>query len=136
MTDKGSLSVLTRDDILALNVVLDRLETPYGVLFIKGLSGEDRDSLEASIVEVGPQGQVKNVRLNNLRATIAQLCLCDEQGNRLFSKKDIPALAKRPAAFLELVANRAQELSAISEKDIQTLVSDLKKDRAEDSPSD
>lgn len=126
---------LTRDDILDLAVAIEKLQTAYGTVFVKGLSGEDRDTLESSLVDVGPQGQVKQVRLTNLRATIAQLGICDETGTRLFTKKDIPALSKRPAAFLEAVTQKVQELSAMTETDIQAMVIDLKKDPAEGSPS-
>ena len=57
----------------------------------------------------------------NFRAKLAAACIVDEEGNRLFSEKDVAALGRKSAAALDRVATAAQRISAMSQEDVDEL---------------
>jgi len=133
-----TVKILGRDDILkAEDIRIEPLDVPEwgGRIYVKTLSGEERDQLEASLVDYKTNGQPKRMKTEKLRASIAALAICDEKGNRLFTPIDISALAKKSSAALDRVAAKAQEMSGISEGDVDRLTENLKKDQPEDSHS-
>lgn len=134
----SELKFLNRDDIISVqDIHIEPLEVPEwgGWVHVKTLTGEERDLLEASMIDLGPQGQTRSVNLRNVRAQIAWLSLCDENGKRLFTKKDLEVLAKKSSAALDRVAEKAQSLAKISQTDLDKMVDGLKKDPPEDSSS-
>lgn len=124
---------LSRDDILSANdIQVEELPVPEwgGVICVKTLTAEERDMLEAEIVQMSPDGKPKAMKLDTLRSTVAFLGICDSDGNRLFTdKKDIAALKKKSAAALDRVVARIQEMSAMSPADIEKLTANLKNDQ-------
>ena len=130
---------LNRADILAAkDIKIELLTVPEwgGDVYIKTLSGAERDQLEAAIIQFGADGKPKQLKLEKLRSLLAWLALCDADGNRLFDdEKDIAALGKKSAAALDRVASHAQNLAAISETDIAKLTDELKNDQPAATPS-
>lgn len=130
---------LTRDQILqAQDIRIEKVEVPEwgGEVYVKTLTGQERDQLEAALMEYDNKGQPKRLKLDRLRSTLAVLAICDESGQRLFTSGDIQTLAGKSSAALDRVVSKAQELAAISPGDVDKLVTDLKKDQADDSPLD
>lgn len=65
-------------------------------------------------------------RRPNLLALVAAVSVVDEQGERLFSDEDVPALAKKHAGALQRIFDTALRLNGLT----QERVSDLGKDSA------
>lgn len=55
------------------------------------------------------------------RAKVAQLLLCDEEGKRLFSEKDIPKLADKSAAAIHEIWDVGVKLFDVTEEDLDEL---------------
>lgn len=114
---------LTRDQILtAQDISREEVHVPEwwdGTVLVQGLNGEERDALEGSMIK--GKGKNAEVNLANLRAKLVARSIVDEDGNRLFSDHDIPALAKKSAAALDRVYTVAQRLSRITQEDVDEL---------------
>ena len=90
-----------------------------GILFVRTLSGSERDEFEQSCIS--KRGSDKGVNLKNIRARLAVLCICDDNGKRLFDARDIEALGKKSAKALDLVFDVAQRLNGLGAKEIDEL---------------
>jgi len=126
------MSLLTRDAILeAHDIEIERIDVPEwgGHIFVKGMSGVERDKFEAAIVE--QRGKAVKVNMANIRAKLAAHTICDEDGVPLFTPKDVVALGDKSALALQRVFDVAQRLSGITSDDIEELA-----DEMESSPSD
>ena len=128
---------LSRDDILNIqDIQIEEVEVPEwgGWVWVKGMSGAERGEFESLITDV----QGKNVKANMrvVRETLSAFSICDEQGNLLFTKKDISALGKKSAAALERVVNVAMRLSGIGEQDMKELAKELDENPSDGSASD
>lgn len=132
MNERRSIDppILSRDDILNVNDIdVEELPVPEwgGSIFVKTLTGEERDKIEAAIIVIGSDGKPKQTKMENLRSLVAFYGICDEQGRRLFTEaKDITALAKKSASALDRVVAKIQSMSGMSPADIENLVGELK----------
>ena len=118
--------MLTRDAILEIqDIDIERVDVPEwgGFVFVKGMSGTERDTFEASIVE--NRGNSPKVNMANIRAKLAAVSICDEDGKKLFTQKDVAALGKKSANALSRVFDAAQRLSGITESDIEELSDEM-----------
>ena len=104
--------LLSRDAILSaedLEKELVHVPSWGGHVYVRALTGAERDAFEASMVD--QRGRDRKMNLKNLRARLCALTICDEEGNRLFSDSDVEALGKKSAAALTRVFAVAQRLS-------------------------
>jgi hypothetical protein len=111
--------VLSRGEILdAMDEKMEAVEIPEwgGFVYVKAMTGEERDALEASVV-TGPGER----NLDNLRAKVVALSLVDAEGVRLFTLDDVEALGKKSASALDKVFSVAQRLSGLSRDDVKDL---------------
>ncbi len=134
---KSTKTILKRDDILQANDIEKELvEVPEwgGSVFVRGMTGAERDKFESSIIE--QRGKDQRVNMANVRAKLAFMTICDENGNRLFDEKDVQSLSQKSAAALQRVFIVAQRLSGIGEEDIKELAEELEENPFEDSASD
>jgi hypothetical protein len=115
--------MLSRDSILAFDD-LKKVEVPIpewgGSVFVRMITGAERDGFEASLIDI--KGKSKKANLANYRAKFASLVVCDEKGQRLFSDEDAEKLGKKCAAALDRIMDVAQKLNHISEEDVEELV--------------
>ena len=114
------MNVLTKDQILAaedLGKELVSVPEWGGHVYVKVMSGAERDAWEASIV--GTTGSQRN--LQNIRARLVALTACDGGGLRLFSDADVGELGKKSSKALDRVFAVAQKLNALTEDDIKEL---------------
>ena len=105
--------MLTREQILQCDdLPKETVKVPEwgGEVQVRTMTGTDRDAFEASLIskEVGKEG-----RLENVRARLVSLTLCDEAGSRLFTDSDITALGGKSARALDRVFAVAQRLNGI-----------------------
>jgi len=95
--------LLTKDTILkAADSKIEKLEVPEwgGHIFLKNMTGGERD------------------------AFVLVRCICDEEGNTVFTKKDIDALGKKSAKALDRCFAAAQKLNGLSAEDVEELTQD------------
>lgn len=130
------LHELTGQEILEVDdTQLERVEVPEwgGYLFIKGLTGQERDAFETASIET--RGKVRSVNMINFRARLIALCARNSKGDLLFTRFQIEALGKKSARALERVFSKAQTLSGLGDSDVEQLTQELGKDQNDDSGS-
>jgi hypothetical protein len=114
------MKILNKDEILeASDLSKELVSVPEwgGAVYVRSMSGADRDEFENSmVVEVDGKRQPD---LKNMRAKLVALTVVDEHGNRVFDAADIPALARKSAAALERVFDVAQRLNGLGGKALE-----------------
>lgn len=128
------MKVLTKDEILqADDIRKEKVEVPEwgGSVYVKTMTGTERDQFEASII--GVKGERDMV---NLRAKIVALSTVDEEGKRLFSFEDVVELGKKSALPLNRVFSVAQRLSGFTPQDMEDMTKNLSAGQEESSSSD
>jgi hypothetical protein len=100
---------------------VERVEVPElgGYVFIRAMSGRERDAWEKSLI-VG-RGKRASVDTANVRARLTARTLCDEKGERLFSDADADQLGALRVDVLQKLFNVAQRLSGVSDDDVEEL---------------
>ena len=129
--------LLTRDKILAADdIQQERINVPEwgGDVIVRGLTGEQRDRFENSLWK--GRGKQRKVVSTNMRAKFVALSIVDEKGKLLFSPADVLALGQKSAKGLDRVFAKTQELSGLSDDDIEELEGNLGSGPTEDSSSD
>lgn len=89
----------------------------FGEIYVRSMSGKARDAYELAIYEAGKD----NSKPYNMRASIVVATACDENGTELFSQNDAEWLGNMSAKVLDRIVDKAQELSGISEGDIDEM---------------
>jgi hypothetical protein len=134
-------TVLTREDVLAAkDTQIEPVEVPEwgGMLYVRGLSGTDRDAFELAMIE--QRGKKQEVNLRNLRAKLIVRCAVDSEdpdtAKPIFKLEDIEALGKKSAAALQRVYIVAQRVSGLSNEDVEELTIELGNAPSDGSGSD
>lgn len=131
------MTLLTRDAILKVD---DRktedVAVPEwgGTVRLQGLTGAERDKLEASVIQ--QRGNKTSANLVNYRAKLVAMSAVDEGGHKIFSESDIRALAEKSSAALDRLASVASKLSGMSPEDVEDLTEGFGNAQSEDSISD
>lgn len=115
--------MLTREQILECqDIQVEKVEVPEwgGHVFVKSITGEERDWLEMSTYD--DKKKDKKVDMKHFRAKIISLSVCNENKERLFSEKDIVALSGKNAAALQRIFDVAQRLSGLTNEDADELL--------------
>jgi len=108
------MSVLTKQTILQCDDLPRQLVTiPEwgGDVYVRTMTGTDRDAFEASLL-------VNETRMENVRARLVALTLCDDAGARIFEDHEIAALGKKSARALDRVFSVAQRLNGIGTEQV------------------
>ena len=130
--------ILNRTEILNVNdIVIEEVHVPEwgedAVVYVKGMTGAERDKFESSLVVL--RGKSQTLNMANIRAKLASLTICDENGKRLFNEQDVQVLSQKSASALQRVFVVAQKLSRIGDEDIEELAEGLKADPFDGSPT-
>jgi hypothetical protein len=132
------MSLLDKAALLAAaaqKLPIEKVDVPElgGHVFIRGMSGTERDGWETSLVT----GRGKNQRINteNVRAKLLVRVLCDEHGTRLFDNGDAVALGGLRVDVLTSLYEVAQRLSGVSDKDVDELGKASAPEGGSDSPT-
>ncbi len=129
-------TILTKEMILAADDLPKELvQVPEwgGAVWVKAMSGAERDGYEAMILD--QRGKDTKVNLRNARAKLAMATVVDAEGKRLFGMADIEALSKKSAAALQRIFDVATRLSGISDEDLKELTESLEENPFDGSPS-
>jgi hypothetical protein len=117
------MAMLTKDAILASeDLPKELVAVPEwgGEVYVRCLTGSERDDWESSVMEM--QGSKAKPNLQNLRAKLVARTVCDEEGNRMFGDSDVVALGAKSAAALDRLYTVAARLSKISKSDEDELL--------------
>lgn len=121
--------LLTRQAVLAATAVETRdVKISQGVVRVRGLSGAERDSLEASTIM--RKGKNQEINLSNFRAKLCVRAMIGEDGKRLFEDRDAELLSQINAKDLAKIYDAASELSGISEADVDELTKNFESDQS------
>lgn len=141
---KNKVVILSKEAILSADdLVKELVEVPEwgGAVYVRALTGTERDAFEQSMVEMRTvrqgrkQETVREMRLQNIRARLCALTICDEEGNRLFTDADVQALGRKSASALNRVFQVAQRLSGLTDEDVEELAGNSDEIRSDDSSS-
>ena len=103
------MNLLSKENILAANdLPLECIAVPEwgGDVMVRTMTGADRDAFEASLI--GKEG-----RMENVRARLVSLTLCDAAGTRIFTDAEVAALGNKSARALDRVFTVAQRINGI-----------------------
>lgn len=142
---KDKVVILSRDAILQADD-LERELVPVpewgGSIYVRALSGAERDAFETSLVKERTirrgrrRETTREMDMKNLRARLCALTICDADGKRLFTDDDIADLGNKSAAALQRVFEVAQRLSGLTDDDVDELVGNSDETQGDDSTSD
>jgi len=110
------MELLNKDAIMSANdLPMERVNVPEwgGEVLIRTMTGADRDAFEAHLI--GKEG-----RMENVRARLVALTLCDAHGKRLFVDSEIATLGKKSAKALDKLFSVAQRLNGIGADEVDT----------------
>ena len=128
--------ILTKEIILkADDLKKELVNVPEwgGDVYVRGMTGADRDKFEASIVQT--RGKDQTLNMVNIRAKLASMTICDEKGNRIFTETDVKDLSNKSAHALQRIFVVAQKLSGIGDDDVKELAEGLQENPLDDSAS-
>ncbi len=137
VAEKAAVIALSREAILdADDIRMELVAVPEwgGSVYVKSMSGRERDAFEASVVQQG--SRVQTLDMSNIRAKITSLTICDENRRLIFSPTDIKALGAKSASALSRVFAVAQELSGITAEDMDDYTKDFEANPLDGSASD
>jgi hypothetical protein len=128
--------MLKKDEILKCDdKPTKKVEVPEwgGHVFVRTMSGTERDSFEQSML-VNP-GKGNEANYSNIRAKLCARTICDKGGNRLFNDSDVAALGEKSAAALDRIFTVAQDLNGVSTDDVEAMVKNSESGQSESSTS-
>lgn len=124
MTNKKT-NILTAADIFGFDDSrIELVEVPEwgGSVYVRSLTGTERDSFEADMVSATGKGGTREANFENLRAKLVARTACDEDGKSLFSLKDLEKLGNKNAAALDRLYDVGARLSGLKEEDKEELL--------------
>lgn len=111
---------LSREEILAVSdrKILE-VQTPQwaGSVFVRTLSGAERDELEGAIRAAAIAGNVSR----DARARFCAAFICDAEGTPLFTLADIDALTGKSGDALTRITAAGMKLNGMREADVEEL---------------
>ena len=120
------MAVLDRAALLAAvgsaSLPIEKVDVPElgGEVYIRGMSGTERDEWESSLV-IGAGRKHQRLNTDNIRARLVTRTLCDEQGGRLLQNSDAAILGGLRVDVLTRLYEVAQRLSGVTDKDVDEL---------------
>jgi hypothetical protein len=116
--------ILNRDAILqADDLGRELVDVPEwgGSVYVRAMTGNERDAFEESILDMRSKGKDTRVVMANIRAKLCARCIVGEEGERLFTDADIDVLGAKSARALDRVFEAAQRLCGMRETDVAEL---------------
>lgn len=107
--------MLTREQFLSgPKPTLEEVQCPAlgGSVFVRGLSVGELDAFEAESTDADRR---------HLRARIAVVSVCDQDGKPLLTKQDVPALSTLAAHALAPIVDASTRLNKLSEEAVEDL---------------
>lgn len=128
--------LLSRDAILAAeDRPTEDVDVPEwgGTVRLRALSGAERDAFETSMLD--QRGKPTAARLQNFRARLLAASIVGEDGQRLFTDKDVATLGAKSGAVIDRLFERARRLSGMAREDVDALAGNSERGPSGDSIS-
>jgi hypothetical protein len=90
-----------------------------GTVRLLALSGTDREAWELSTMVMGPNGSVQRRNLVDARAKLLAKCLIDEDGQRLFTDKEVKDLSAKSGAVIDRLFDIARRMSGLGKDAVE-----------------
>jgi len=84
-------------------------------LYLRPISGRDRDDYEQALVAAQTSGK----RVENLRALLVAKSLCDSDNNRLFEDGEVALLGAKSGAVLDRLFDQVRKINGMADADIE-----------------
>lgn len=81
-------------------------------VYIKQLTAKEREEYEDKLQDTGK---------HEVRATVASLCVCDENGNLVFSEDDVPQLNEVPSKVLMKIFAKFNEINGVGVDEVKEI---------------
>lgn len=107
---------------LAVNIVPVTVKGLADPIYIRGLTGRERDSFENACFQ--QKGKNRVLSTENIRAKLLVRSICNEKGERLFIDIEENDLGSLPAQVLDQLFTVAQSLSGLGANDVEELQED------------
>jgi hypothetical protein len=140
---KNSSMLLTREALLQRNsLIIEKVELFKGHVFVREMTGHEKDVWEQSLLKQKPNDdKTKQIEyetsLEDFRAKLAVVTVCDAEGNLLFQPEDAKTLnSVIKAKDIEKIVEVAQKLNAVTEKDKDNILKNSEADKENSSSSD
>lgn len=126
---------MTRDALLQKDdLKKEKVELTKGFVYVREMTAAEKNNFEMSMLKQVRTGNVKNpvsyeTSLDNYRTKLAICTVCDEEGNLLFTMKDVSLLAQSiSASNLEKIVDKASEINAITKEDREEILKNSEAD--------
>lgn len=129
------MTLLSKADILGADDLPTRdVEVPEwgGTVRVRGLTGQGRDAFEMKMASATKSGSSGDV---DFRASLVVRCVVDENGERLFTDKEVAQLGRKSGAALDRVFDAVRDLSGITQSAKEDAAEDFGEAAGDDSPS-
>jgi hypothetical protein len=123
--------MLTREQFLSRKPrTIEKVEIPElsDHVFVRSLTGAERDAWEdANLIRKHGEGKRRlelsfDVRVQNSKAHLVCISLCDESGNRTLQDGDVAAVGDQPAIIVNRIADVCMRISGLTEQDLEDSV--------------
>lgn len=139
----SEMVLLTREALLQKDdLKVEKVELSRGFVFVREMTGHEKDVWEQSMIKQKPQGNKNKgieyeTSLEDFRAKLAVVTVCDAEGNLLFKPEDVKTLSRMMSATnMEKIIDVAQRINAISQKDRDEILKNSEADQVGNSNSD
>jgi hypothetical protein len=134
---------LSREALLQKDELqIEKVELTRGFVHVREMTGKEKDIWEQSLMKQKPSGNKTKgieyeVSLEDFRAKLAIVTVCDEKGVLLFKPQDVKVLNENMSASnLDKIVTVAQKLNRISEQDKEEILKNSEADQEDSSNSD
>lgn len=129
--------LLSRDQILGAEDLPTRdVDVPEwgGTVRMRGLTGSELDAYQASMRKF--RGDKQIITLNDMRARLVASCIVDEDGERLFTDKQVKELGGKSGKVLDRLFDIAAGSSGLTEEAVEELVENFESGPSDEDGSD
>lgn len=112
---------------------IEKVEIPEwnGHVFVRSMTGLERDRYEASVVQRSKNSSEVEVILEGARGRLVALTTCDENGNLIFEESDLKELNERNANVLDRLFTISSRLSGLTQDDMDELTTNFSETKPE-----
>jgi hypothetical protein len=136
----SELVLLTREDLLQKDdLKVEKVELSKGYVFVREMTGHEKDVWEQSMLKQKPSGNKNKgveyeTTLDDFRAKLAVVTVCDADGNLLFKPEDYRMLNKMMSASnIEKIVAVAQRINAITQEEKDEILKNSEADQTDNS---